>query len=185
MNKSISEIIMERRSINDFVPDSAPPRDIIIKALEHAAYAPNHYMTQPWHFYLLGSNAVSQLCELNAKIVAEKKGEKAAEIIFKRWKKIPGWLVMTSPLHPDDWYRDIEDYAACCCAAQNMMLYLWNEGIGMKWTTGAVTKVKEYLRIIGADPEKERNVGMFWYGVAAGVPVTTRNDINDSITDVS
>ena len=184
LNRSISEIILERRSINDFVPDSAPPRDIVIKALEHAAYAPNHYMTQPWHFYLLGPNAINQICELNAKIVREKKGEKAGEIILKRWQQIPGWLVMTSPLHAEDKRREIEEYAACCCAAQNMLLYLWNEGIGVKWTTGKVTQGEEYLRIIGADPENERNVGLFWYGVAADVPATTRNDINDSITDV-
>ena len=98
MNKSISEIILERRSINEFVSDSAPPRNIIIKALEHAAFAPNHYMTQPWHFYLLGPTAINQICELNANVVGERKGEKVAEIMFKRWKKIPGWLVITSPM---------------------------------------------------------------------------------------
>ena len=38
MTKTLSEIILERRSIIDFVPDSVPPRDTLIKALEHAAH---------------------------------------------------------------------------------------------------------------------------------------------------
>ena len=184
MNKSLSEIILERRSINNFAPDSAPPRALIIRALEHAVYAPNHYMTQPWHFYLPGANAIKQICELNAKIVADKKGAKAGAISLERWKNVPGWLIMSSPLNPDDPRRELEDYAACCCAAQNMTLYLWNEGIGMKWTTGDITRSEDYFRIIGADPDRERIVGMFWYGVAAEVPTTTRNDINESITEV-
>ena len=33
-----------------------------------------------------------------------------------------------------------ENYAACCCAAQNLMLYLWRQGIGVKWTTGGITR---------------------------------------------
>ena len=184
MNKSLSEIILERRTIHDFVPDSAPPRALLVKALEHAAYAPNHYMTQPWRFYLPGPNAIKQICELNAKIVADKKGAKAAAISLARWRNMPGWLIMTSPLNPDDRRRQLEDYAACCCAAQNMMLYLWNEGIGVKWTTGDVTRSEDYFRIIGADPDRESNVGMFWYGVAAEVPKMTRKDIHASITEV-
>ena len=60
-----------------------------------------------------------------------------------------------------------EDYAACACAVQNLMLYLWQAGIGVKWTTGQVTRDPRLYEILGVDGDMERVTGLFWYGYPA------------------
>jgi len=74
----------------------------------------------------------------------------------------------------DDAVRAQEDYGACCCAIQNLMLALWSEGIGVKWSTGAVTRDPAFYDLIWADPARERVVAMLWYGYPAAVPAMAR-----------
>ena len=184
MLKSISEIILERRTINRFLPDSAPPRDVVIRALEHAVYAPNHYLTQPWRFYLLGPESRTKIRDLNAELVNKKKGEKAAAVVSRIWEQVPGWLLMTSQRANDE-VQELEEYAACCCAAQNLMLYLWEKGIGVKWNTGKVARHARFLSMLGIDADKEKTVGLFWYGVPDEHPRTTRKPIDSVVTNLS
>lgn len=73
-------ILRSRRTINSFLSDL--PRDweeTLETAIESAIYAPNHKRTEPWKFHILGPEAIRKVCELNASIVTEKKGEKAGQ----------------------------------------------------------------------------------------------------------
>ena len=107
---------------------------------------------------MLGDDSKNQICLLNAELVHDKQGERAAEIKFKRWREVPGWLVLTCR-KSDDEVTMRENYASCCCVAQNLMLILWDAGIGMKWTTGAVTRTRSFYDIIGVDRETGRSGG--------------------------
>ena len=91
----IKDLIKSRRTIHQFRVGSEPDDDTIRSAIEQAIWAPNHYLTQPWRFYLLGDKSKYQICLLNAELVHDKQGERAAEIKFKRWREVPGWLVLT------------------------------------------------------------------------------------------
>jgi len=66
--------------------------------------------------------------------------------------------------------RQREDYAACCCVAQNLSLILWERAIGMKWTTGAVTREQRFFDILQLDEGQRSVVGLFWYGYPAEIP---------------
>lgn len=173
MPSSIADIIKNRRTIHQFKSIETPPLELIKQAIEHAIWAPNHHLTQPWHFHLIGAETKERICQLNATLVAEKKGEKAAEIKLRRWREIPGWLLLSCDISRDE-IRDQEDYAACCCVAQNLSLYLWDKGVGMKWTTGAVTKNGRFYEMFGLDPEQSQVVGLFWYGYPEEIPQGTR-----------
>lgn len=172
MSASIAETIRGRRTIHEFLP-GPPPQDVMVEAIAHAMWAPNHYLSQPWRFYLLGPETAEAVCLLNAERVRAGKGEKAAELKLRRWRAVPGWLVLTCRREADE-ARRWEDYAACCCAAQNMMLYLWDRGIGVKWTTGDVSRDRRFFEITRIDPETERIVGLFWYGTPAVIPSAER-----------
>src|SRR5918997_6508953 len=52
----VSEAIPLRRSIKRFTP-RPPSRDEIEAVLAAAALAPNHRLTHPWRFYVLGPEA--------------------------------------------------------------------------------------------------------------------------------
>lgn len=164
-------LLRRRRSVERFLPER-PPAELIEAAVECARWAPNHHLTQPWRFYDLGPETAAELVELNAELVASERGDAAANAKRDRWSAVPGWLVVTrTPC--DDSVRAREDYAACCCATQNLMLYLTARGIGTKWTTGAVTREPRFHRIAGIDPSEEI-VGLIWYGYPAHRPRARR-----------
>ncbi len=152
-SQSIAGVIRDRRTINFFKP-GIPPREIVLQGIELARWAPNHHLTEPWRFYLLSDTIKEQIVDLNARMVAEDRGEDAGRAKRERWSRIPGWLVVTC-VRSDDDLRQKEDYAACCCAVHNLALYLWSRGVGMKWTTGAVTRSEDFYDLVWIDPVVE------------------------------
>jgi nitroreductase len=93
-------------------------------------------------------------------------------------------LVLTGA-RSDDALLERENYAACCCAAQNLMLYLWGRGIGVKWTTGGVTREPRFYELLGIDPAKESVVGLFWYGVPRAIPAQKRRSVEEITTQLA
>ena len=172
-------VLQTRRTANAFEPELPDDIDDIINtAIKSAIYAPNHRRTEPWKFHLLGPQTIQQVCELNAKIIAEKKGEKAGQKKLERWLQMPGWIVVTCKTDHGD--KDIEsmdvasslareDYAACCCAVQNLCLSLHNAGLGSKWGTGAVNFDDNFCKIMGME-DGEYCVGTIWFGTPTNTP---------------
>lgn len=174
----IAVVLRGRRTIHSFLPD-VPPVELIEEAIEIARWAPNHHHTEPWHFYLLGPEAIDIAVNLNASLVAHKKGEEAGEAKRKRWSTIPGWLMVTCDRSKEP-VRQLEDYAACCCAVHSLSLALWTHGVGVKWTTGEVTRHQDLFELIGIDIRKEVSIGIFWYGYPAGdVPAQKRKPVSE------
>lgn len=180
---TIEQLICGRRTIHDFKPAPVPPVSVIHEAIATARWAPNHRLTEPWHFYLLGPESISNVIQLNTDIAVKKYGEKDAHKKQERWSRIPGWLVLTCDRSGDP-VRSQEDYAACCCAAQNLMLYLWHHGIGVKWTTGDVIRDQRFYDLLWIDPEAESVVGMYWYGYPEEIPVTERKPPHQLIIEL-
>lgn len=177
-----AQLILERRTINRFRPEP-PPRELIREAMDLARWAPNHHLTEPWHFYWLGPSTQAAVVDLNTELVAQSKGEAAAAIKRERWAAMPGWLVVSCE-RSDDPLRQQEDYAACCCAVHNMALYLWSAGVGMKWTTGAVIREPAFYDLLWIDPDLESVVGLFWYGYPDEAPVQQRKDLSSRLVEL-
>jgi len=165
---ALARLIRGRRSINLFEPEPVGT-ERLLEAIELARWAPNHRLTEPWRFYLLGEATAEAAARSAADLDAETKGSRAGEARYARLKAIPGNFVVTTR-RSDDELTDRENYAACCCAVQNLMLYLWQHGIGVKWTTGAITREPRFYELLGIDSGVERIVGLFWYGRPKVVP---------------
>src|SRR3954464_2756600 len=128
--EALAALLRGRRSIDLYEP-TAVDAVVLLDAIDVARWAPNHRLTEPLRFYLVGPRTAAAIIELAAEIDAAKKGERAGEARRARWKAIPGFFVLTS-LRSGGAMREHEDYGACCCAAENLMLYLWQRGIGTK-----------------------------------------------------
>ncbi len=174
-----AQIIRGRRTIGKFA-DGCPPCEILLEAIEVARWAPNHHHTEPWTFHLLGCETACRLIDLNTELVRQHKGEAAAQSKRQRWSLIPGWLAVTCHLTDDPATRE-EDYAACCCAIQNLSLYLWTRGIGVKWSTGEVTRAEAFYRLLEVDPERSRVVGLLSYGYPLSVPQSRRRPVDEIV----
>lgn len=169
----IAELISGRRTIHEFKTAPVPPLETIKQAINVSRWAPNHYLTEPWHFYLPGTETIQAIIELNTELMREKSSEEAAMAKKQRWSNIPGWLVITCDKSSDG-RRQQEDYAACCCMVQNMMLFLWSEKIGVKWSTGDIIRDDRFYDLLWIDPDMETIIGIFWYGYASEIPEMTR-----------
>lgn len=155
---------------------------MIDAALELATWAPNHRKTEPWRFTSLGPEAQRAIVALNAELIASKKGPEAAAAKTRQWSTIPGWLAVTCQVDADPFLAE-EDYAATCCAVQNLMLALWSAGIGTKWSTGDVTRHPRYAEIVGFDPAQERTVGLIWFGFPETVPTQSRTAVTSLLRE--
>jgi nitroreductase len=178
----LAERIRGRRTIALFL-QTPVDRQVVLDAIEVARWAPNHHLTEPWHFYLLGEKAMKENVELIRQIVTEKKDADKGDFKSKVAGEIPGWLVLTCK-KSDNEIVQREDYASCCCAMQNLMLYLSEAGIGSKWATGPIAEDKRLLAMIVADSEQELVVGILRYGYAKITPTQTRKDIGKIVTEL-
>lgn len=181
--REFAEVLRGRRTTELFL-QTAVPSSLVHEAIEVATWAPNHHVTEPWRFYLLGDEARESCLDLCRDIVNKKKGEKAADFKRQSWSEKPGWLVVTCQ-RSDDELLQREDYAACCAAVQNFMLYLWKAGIGCKWTTGDITREARFFDIVGFDETEELVVGLIWYGFPKLTPTQSRTDVGKVLSERS
>jgi nitroreductase len=180
--REFGEVIRGRRTINSYLQTRVPDR-LIRDAIGAAVWAPNHYVTEPWRFYILGPGTKARCIDLVREIVIENKDARAAEFKANAWSEKPGWLTVTCQVS-DDELRQREDFAACSAAVQNLMLFLWKAGVGTKWTTGDITRDPRFFDITGLDPDREFVVGLIWYGYPKLTPSQSRKDIADVLTEL-
>ena len=181
--RDFAEVLTGRRTIELFL-QTAVPKALLLEAIEAATWAPNHRLTEPWHFYLLGPNAKARCLDLCHEIVAAKKGDAAGQFKRDSWSQKPGWLAVTCRRSADELLQR-EDYGASCAAVQNALLYLWKAGVGSKWTTGPITRDPRFFEIVGIDEAEEFVVGLIWYGYPKLTPTQSRKPVGDVLTELS
>ena len=180
--RHLAEVIRGRRTINLYLHTPVPD-ELVREAIEAATWAPNHHVTEPWRFYLLGRETIGRCVDLVREIVTENKGEKAGEFKARSWAEKPGWLVVTCQ-RSDDELRQQEDYAACSAAVQNLLLYLWQAGVGSKWTTGPITRDSRFFDTVGIDEHDAFVVGLIWYGYPKLTPAQKRRPLEDVLQEL-
>jgi len=180
--REFARVLRGRRTIDQFLQTPVPAK-LVREALEVATWAPNHYVSEPWRFILPGKETVGRIVNLCAEIVSADKGPELGEHKRNTWSEKPGWLIVTCPYSDDD-LREKEDYAACCAAVQNFMLYLWKANVGSKWTTGPITRDKRFFDIIGVDDKEAFVVGMLWFGYPKITPTQSRVVLDDVLSEL-
>ena len=169
-----------RRTINLYLNLPVPDK-LVQEAIEAATWAPNHHVTEPWRFYVLGAETRQRCVDLVRDITTARKGDRAGEFKARSWSEKPGWLVVTCQRSDDELLQQ-EDYGACCAAVQNLLLYLWKAGVGSKWTSGDITRDARFFDIVGIDPNTESVVGLIWYGYAKVTPDQVRKPLHEVLT---
>ena len=180
--REFGEVLRGRRTINFYV-QTPVPKKLVRAAIEAATWAPNHHVTEPWRFYLLGKETISACVELVRDIVTENKDANAGDFKAKAWAEKPGWLVVTCR-SSDDAIMQREDYAACAASVHAFMLYLWKAGVGSKWTTGAIVEDKRLFDMLGVDQEQELVVSVLRYGYSKIMPTQSRKEVSDIVTEL-
>ncbi|MFD0715026.1 nitroreductase [Paenibacillus sp. GCM10027626] len=137
------EAIRTRRSIGK-VSGEPIAKEMIEQILDAAVWAPNHRMTEPWHFTVMTGEGRDKLGEAYAQIAraqaVDPEGEEAAKAAENARKKAFRALVVIAvaavPSGRSDLF-EIEEICAVSAAAQNMLLAAHALGLGAIWRTGA------------------------------------------------
>ncbi len=178
----LAERIRSRRTVNMFLQQPVS-RKLIMDAIEVARWAPNHRLTEPWHFYVLGDEAIRKSIELTRIVVTERKGEEIGNFKAKDAATRPGWLLVSCK-RSDDELMQQEDYASVSCAIQNLMLYLSEAGVATKWATGPITRDSRYYEALGIDEGSEFIAGLIWYGYPKVTPTQQRREVSEIVTEL-
>lgn len=178
----IAERMRGRRTTKLFLRQRVSKK-LVHDAIEVARWAPNHHLTEPWHFYSFGDETIVQTVELIRTIAAETKDEDVAEFKAKSAAAIPGWLLVTCK-KSDDELLQRENYASCCCAIQNLTLYLSEAGVASKWTTGLITRDERFFDLLKIDSSDEFVVGLIWYGYPKILPTQSRKGVDEILTEM-
>lgn len=182
----VREAIRTRRTVARYRPERVP-RAVLVSVLEAGIWAPNHHLTEPWRFVVIGPTVQQQLAERFGELRAERIPADAAELrerarqdAVATFGAIPA-LVAVASEQVGDAQRQAEDYAATCCAVQNIQLAAWAEGIGVKWSTSAVTRDPLAYELLGLDPLTLRIVGFLFVGYPAEIPTRPRQKSLDDV----
>jgi len=166
------DTILGRRSIREFT-DREVSREEIERVLDAAVHAPNHRMTQPWRFYVLGPEARraygAALGARKAKRVDDPEAAKAVlDKVAGKHAALPGMLVVSVVLDDNPEIQG-EDYAAVYMAIQNLGLAAHALGLGTHIKTGAGMDDPSSRESVGV-VEGERIVAVIELGEPAAMP---------------
>lgn len=169
---TVHDAIRTRRTIHRYRRDPVP-LDVVRRAVEGAVLAPNHRLTEPWRFLLLGRQARAPLADFAVRRKTEAADAPPPPEIEARIRaKVldPPLALLVQCSVSDDPIRQSEDRSAVACALQNLALSLHAEGIGTKWSSGGLVRDPRTLELFALDPAEGRVEGIVWIGYPAEVP---------------
>ena len=127
-------------------------RALLDELLDLARWAPNHHLTNPWRFGVLGPQALERL--------KQAAGPEAAG----KLDRAPT-LVAVSVVQTGDPVGDEEDLCAAACAAYIVLLAAHGRGLAGYWRTPAVLRTPEGRAALGIG-EDQRAIGLLHLGPA-------------------
>ena len=145
----LEDAIRSRRTHKAYRPEPIE-RETLDQLFELANFAPNHHLTQPWRFRVVGPRALERL--------KEAAGPEAAA----KLDRAPT-LVVCSAVRDDDPTTEEEDLLATACAAYIVLLGVHSRGLAGYWRTPGVLRTAAGRDAVGLG-DRERFVGLLYLG---------------------
>lgn len=166
----VFEAIAGRRTVKAFGPDPLT-REQLDELFDAARWAPNHKLTQPWRFRVLGEHSRRALQEVAARVAADGAPEGAdrelvGAVAAKKLDRAPTLVTVSSVRNPDP-VLDAEDYAATAVAAYIVLLTAHARGFAGYWRTPEVLRDGAGIEAVGIGPEEEV-LGLLYLGRPLG-----------------
>jgi nitroreductase len=145
----VETAIRTRRTHKAYAADLVD-RETLDELLDLARWAPNHNLTNPWRFRVLGPRALERL--------KRAAGAEAAS----KLERAPTLVVCTCVLSGDE-LQDEEDLHATAVAAYIVLIAAHARGLGGYWRTPAVLRTDQGREAVGLEPN-ERFVALIHLG---------------------
>jgi nitroreductase len=159
------EAIRTRRTHKTFDPEPLPRR-LVEELFDPARFAPNHHLTQPWRFRVLGPESLTRLKEAAGPSEAPKLDRAPT-------------LVVASARLTGAQQTDEEDLCATAAAIYAVLLTAHARGLASYWRTPAILRTDAGRAAIGI-PDGERVLGLIHLGRSRGEPPAKERASNDA-----
>jgi nitroreductase len=146
----LEEAIRQRRTHKAYGAD-AVDRATLEELFELARWAPNHHLTNPWRFRVLGPEALARL--------KDAAGPEAAA----KLDRAPTLVAVSVTQTGDDDVADEEDLLAASIAAYIVLLAAHGRGLAGYWRTPAVLRTDAGRAALGV-PDGERLIALLHLG---------------------
>jgi nitroreductase len=145
----VEDAIRGRRTHKAFAPEPVE-REVLEQLFELARWAPNHHLTAPWRFRVIGPSSLARL--------KEAAGPESAP----KLDRAPT-LIAVSVKQTGDGAQDHEDVLATAVAAYIVLLGAHARGLAGYWRTPDVLRTAEGRAAVGLNDD-ERFVGLLHIG---------------------
>lgn len=159
---NLETIIKSRVSQKSYL-DKKIDRDLILKLLNVAVFAPNHKLRQPWRFIIIEGDGKATLQERYTQKLEPEAKEKV-DIAFAKMFKAPMIIAFIMPTSLD-FNIEFEDIQANASLIQNFLLLAENEGLSTHWKTPAFIKTDRFKEILHV-ADNEMIAGFIMVGYA-------------------
>ena len=172
---NIHEAIKTRRS-KPLLTDKAVAKELIEQIIEAGTYAPNHFRTEPWRFFVLAGEGRTKLGDVFVEIEKSNQEDPESETSKKRIERnqknpLRSPIIIAVGVEPGDRHNLIlkEEFAAVSASVQNMLLTAHALGLGAIWRTGAICYNPKVTEFFGLS-EKGEIVGFIYLGYSEVEP---------------
>lgn len=180
------DAIRSRRTVKAFSPEPLT-REETAELLELARWAPNHKLTCPWRFRVVGPESLAALKRAAAVQACADAPETAdadalSAAAAAKLERAPTLVVVSVARNPDP-ILDIEDEHATAVAAYIVLLAAHARGLSGYWRSPDVLRDAAGLDAVGV-PDGERVLGLLHLGRAAQAPgaAPARRELDDYAT---
>jgi nitroreductase len=166
----LEQVVLSRTTVHVYSPEPLA-QDLVDRALELALVAPNHRLTEPVRFVQVGPETRRRLADISVQL-KQRKGpmsERVEQEVRSKMETPPVLVVLCRIRHAKA-EVEREDYASIACGVQSVMEWLWAQGVGSKWSTGAVTTADATYEALGVPVDEQEIVGFLWLGRPSGEP---------------
>lgn len=165
---SVAGVAHARRTHKAFGPDPVD-RGTLLELLDLARLAPNHHLTQPWRFRVLGPETLAALKEC------------AGESEAAKLDRAPT-LVVASAALTGELVQDEEDVCATAAAIMLVLLAATERGLASYWRTPGVLRTARG-RSAACVPDGERVLGLLHFGAPAREPAPRERKSADAYVE--
>jgi nitroreductase len=165
----VYEAIMKRRSISK-MKDRDVPKEAIEKILKAAVWAPNHFLTHPWRFFVLTgdgrkalSNILVEIAKEEIEDVNSESGKAKLEKTASKPYRAPVVIVVAAEVDERKNVIRLEELGAVFAGIQNMLLAAEGMGLSTYWRTGTAAYHPKMKKFFGLK-DKDEVLGFIYLG---------------------
>ena len=176
---SVYQALYGRRMAWKF-KDEPVPREAVQRMLDVAVWAPNHRLTEPWRFFVLekGTATRQRAADLAYQFAVQRNNDSTRAERARQAVLGPPVVIYVYCVPGPNEEVTRENYAAVCCAVQNISLAGVAEGLSVTWETGGPTRHPNLKGTLGA-AEDWIMVAMLSIGCPAETPSSRRTPVGE------